>query len=232
MGSIQYNAALAITGAIKGTSRQKFYQELGLESLLKRQWYRKLCYFFKIFKGQSLEYLFRILHSVSKAYNTRTNDKIPLFSGKHDFFINSFFPSTVIKWNNLYLKMRNSKSFPAFEKSILKFLRPSSNSIFNCHSPKRIKLITRLRLGLSHLCEHKFRHNFQDIPHPICSYGDDIKTTINYLLHCPNYLDERRTLLDNLQSIGENIHDKNDSQISELLLFGFLQIMMHQIHVF
>ena len=52
------------------------------------------------------------------------------------------------------------------------------------------------------------------------SYGDDIETTIHYLLHCPNYLDERRTLLDDLQSIGENIHDKNDSQISELLLFG------------
>ena len=31
--SIQYNAALAITGAIRGTSREKLYQELGLESL-------------------------------------------------------------------------------------------------------------------------------------------------------------------------------------------------------
>ena len=31
--STQYNAALAITGAIKGTSREKLYQELGLESL-------------------------------------------------------------------------------------------------------------------------------------------------------------------------------------------------------
>ena len=73
------------------------------------------------------------------------------------------------------------------------------NSIFNCHSPNGIKLITRLRLGLSHLREHKFRHNFQDTLNPICSYGDDIETAIHYLLHCPNYLDERRTLLDNLQ---------------------------------
>ena len=29
--SVQYNAALAITGAIRGTSREKFYQELGFE---------------------------------------------------------------------------------------------------------------------------------------------------------------------------------------------------------
>ena len=97
MESIQYNAALAITGAVRGTSREKLYQELGLESLRKRRWYRKLCYFFKIFKGQSPEYLFRIPPSVSKAYKTRTNDKIPLFSGKQNFFMNSFFPSSVIE---------------------------------------------------------------------------------------------------------------------------------------
>ena len=106
MESIQCNAALAITGAIRGTSREKLNQELGLESLRKRRWYRKLCYFLKIFNGQSPEYLFRLLSSVSKAYNIRTNDKIPLFSGKHNFFINSFFPSTVIECNNLDLKIR------------------------------------------------------------------------------------------------------------------------------
>ena len=31
--SVQYNAALAITGAIQGTSREKLYKELGLETL-------------------------------------------------------------------------------------------------------------------------------------------------------------------------------------------------------
>ena len=36
--SVQYNAALAITGAIRGTSRDKLYKELGLESLQSRRW--------------------------------------------------------------------------------------------------------------------------------------------------------------------------------------------------
>ena len=102
----------------------------------------------------------------------------------------------------------------------MKFIRQSSNSIFNFHSPKGIKLITRLSLGLRLIREHKFRHNLQDALNPICSCDDDIEITITYLLHCPNYFDERRTLLDNLQSIEENIHDKNGFQISELLLFG------------
>ena len=137
------------------------------------------------------------------------------------FFINFFFWSTLIEWNYLDLKIRNSKTFSTFKKSILKFIRPSSSSIFNCHSPKGIKLIPRLRLSLSHLREHKFWCNFQDTLNPICSCEDDIEITIHYLLYCPNYLDERRTLLDNLQSVGGNIHDKNNSQISKLLLFGF-----------
>ena len=42
--TIQCNAALAITGAIRGTSREKVYSELGLESLQDRRWYRKLCF--------------------------------------------------------------------------------------------------------------------------------------------------------------------------------------------
>ena len=31
--SVQYNAALAIAGAIRGSLRERFYQELGLESI-------------------------------------------------------------------------------------------------------------------------------------------------------------------------------------------------------
>ena len=39
-----YNACIAITGAIRGTSKKKIYQELGLESLASRRWFRKLCF--------------------------------------------------------------------------------------------------------------------------------------------------------------------------------------------
>ena len=45
---IQWNAALAITGTIKGTSQNKLYSELGFESLKFRRWFRKLCTFLKI----------------------------------------------------------------------------------------------------------------------------------------------------------------------------------------
>ena len=50
LDSVQYNAALAITGAIRGSSREKLYQELGLEPLKSWQWYQKSYLFFKLKK--------------------------------------------------------------------------------------------------------------------------------------------------------------------------------------
>ena len=46
--SVQYKVALAITGTTQGTPRDKMYQELGLESLKSRRWYKRLNCMFKI----------------------------------------------------------------------------------------------------------------------------------------------------------------------------------------
>ena len=67
------------------------------------------------------------------------------------------------------------ESFSIFKKNLLKFIRPSQNSIFNCHNPKGVKLLTRLKLDLSHLRDHKFKHNFQDSLSPICNCGTAVE---------------------------------------------------------
>ena len=59
--SAQYNAALAITGAIRGTNTEKLYQELGLESLQNRRKLRRLSLFYKIYKDQSPLYLHNLI---------------------------------------------------------------------------------------------------------------------------------------------------------------------------
>ena len=92
METIQYNAALAITGAIIGSSREKLYQELGLETLQQRRWYRKLCCFYKILKSQSPKFLYSIIPIHNMSYRTRQCNKIPAINMKHDFFRNTFFP--------------------------------------------------------------------------------------------------------------------------------------------
>ena len=130
MESIQYIAALAITGAIRGSSKEKLYQELGFESLQQRRWYRKLCYFFKLIKSKSPKYLFNNIPTVRSIYRTRNIDNIPQFNVRHTFFRNSYFPSIVTEWNNLDKSIRNSESFSIFKKNILEFIQPSPNSIF------------------------------------------------------------------------------------------------------
>ena len=147
--SIQCNAAIAITGAIRGTSREKLYHELGFESPLSRRWYRKVCCFYKVFKTQSPRYLFEV--TAKRAYSTRNNGKLAHFKVKHNYFKSSFFPSTLIEWNKLDLNIRNSESHTSFKNKVLKFIRPSENTIFLCNNPKGIQLVKTLRIGLSHL---------------------------------------------------------------------------------
>ena len=99
--SIQYNAALAVTGALRDSFRETLYQELGLESLKQRRWFRKLCYFFKVTKNQSPKYLFDKIPTTRTAYRTRNNiGNIPRFNVKHNYFKNSFSPFSVTEWNN------------------------------------------------------------------------------------------------------------------------------------
>ena len=108
--SIQYNACSAITRAIRGTSTEKIYRELGLESLQLRRWYRKLCLFYKVFKNEHPKYLFNLIPVKRTPYATRPVGNIPLIKTKHNFFKNSFFPSAIIEWNNLDPNLRNSTS--------------------------------------------------------------------------------------------------------------------------
>ena len=137
--SIRYNACLALSGAIRGSSREKPYHELGLESLKRRRWYRKICLFYKIFKENKPVYLFNLIPTKSSNYNTRNTDNITLFHTKHNFFKNSFFPSTVIEWNRLDPNLRSVTSLSVFKKNLLKFIRLSPNSVFNFHNCKGIK---------------------------------------------------------------------------------------------
>ena len=79
MESIQYNAALAITSAVRGTCRKKYFQELGFEPLQQRRWYKKICCFSKIINNESPRKIPNSLH--------KNQEISPNFVQKiHDFF--------------------------------------------------------------------------------------------------------------------------------------------------
>ena len=97
--SLQYSAAIAITGAIRGTSSEKLLQEIGLETLTSRRRLRKLCLFYKLIKEQSPAYLFQLIPENKVLYTTRTVQKrqIPFFKTKTKIFKNSFFPAVILE---------------------------------------------------------------------------------------------------------------------------------------
>ena len=66
--SVQYNAVLAITGAIRGTPKGKLYQELGLESLRNRRWLRRMSYLYKIVSTKFPAYLYDLIPSLQRSH--------------------------------------------------------------------------------------------------------------------------------------------------------------------
>ena len=145
---------------------------------------------------------------------------ILIIKTKQNVLKNYFFPSAIIKWNNLDPNLRNSKSISVFKKKILNFIQPSPNSFCDCHNPKGIKLITILRLGLSHLREHKFKHSFPDTRNPLRNSVQCIDSATHFLLHCPFFINEGRTLLSTIRSLDSKLLDCTDYDLTQTLLFG------------
>ena len=76
-----------------------------------------------------------------------------------------------------------------------------------------------MRLGLSNLADHKFRHDFQDCLNPICSCGQEIETISHFLLHYLNYRCARKILFEKNNVNDSNILQQNDLSIAKDLLF-------------
>ena len=107
------------------------------------------------------------------------------------------------------------------EKKNLSFIMSSPNSTFSCHHSKGIKLLSRLRLGLSHLRKHKFKYSFQNSLNLFCSCGKgEVETVSHYLLHCSNYSEEWLALLNTVKNIGMSISQQSDSRFASVLFIG------------
>ena len=80
--------------------------------------------------------------------------------------------------------------------------------------------MTRLRLGLSHLREYKFNHNFQNCINPFCICGMDMESTSPFLLHCALFDDKRITFVNPLSKINCKLMETNESFLTATPLLG------------
>ena len=71
--SVQYSAAITITGTWRGTSREKLYCELGWESLHARRWSSRLFMLYEIINNLLPEYFSESIPKLNESNNTLRN---------------------------------------------------------------------------------------------------------------------------------------------------------------
>ena len=120
-----------------------------------------------------------------------------------------FFPSTLNDWFKLDENIRNSESIAIFKSRLLSFIRTVQSNIYHIFDPKGLKFLTRLRLGLSHLNEHKFRHNFMET-----------EDSSHYFLHCQHLFNHRIDLKNSVKSVIINFESMTDNRKRDILLYG------------
>ena len=220
--AFQYNACLAITGCFRGTSREKLYSELGLESLADRRFIRRMVFFYKIVNKLAPQYLYDYLPTQNVvSANLRSRPPIRPLAFRTERYRNSFFPFCISQWNKLDSHIRNLPSISSFKQAITNFLKPKPSLIFGVQNIQGVVYLNRLRVGFSHLREHKFRHGFLDTLDPFCNCRtNSIETTEHFLLHCSNFINERHILFDNLRNLNICIFPLSSFHICKLLIYG------------
>ena len=124
---IQYQAALAITGAWQGTSRSKIYDELGWKTLSDRRKCRRVLQIHKIINNNTLSYLKEKLPpSVREMFSGNIRTTFHAIICKTNRYMNSFFPDAIASWN-LFMEIFNYKdvsSIDIIKKDIISLIRP------------------------------------------------------------------------------------------------------------
>ena len=127
--STQYSAALAVSGAWRGTSRQKLYDELGWESLYQKRWYRRMTRFYKLRSTRSPLYLYNL---IPPERDLKYNLRMPYDYDQHiertTRFSHTYFQNCISEWNRLDVSMRSSQTISEFKRKLLKLIRPPKKS--------------------------------------------------------------------------------------------------------
>ena len=146
----QYSAALAVTGAWRGSSRQRLYDKLGWESLYDRGWYPRLCHFFVVKKQRPSQSLVtEILNEHRLTYNPRNPRTCDQNIGRTNRFANTHFQNALMECNKLNNEVKHIVSVAQFKKKLLSAIRPVGNSIYNTLDILGVRYFTKLRLQRS-----------------------------------------------------------------------------------
>ena len=222
--STQYQAALAITGAWRGSNTSKLYEELGWESLTDRRWYRRLLQLYKIIHDFSPSYLKEFIPPQRRTLYGRHRSLLHEIRCRTSTFMNSFFPDTIRSWNQIGNEFTSIMPISQFKNSLISLIRPNKKSIFRIHNYAGISKIFQLRLGLSDLKSHKRCHNFADTQSDVCACNVEAETSIHFFCRCSLFATQRISLVDSVSVVlAENnlpINTLHKKDLVKIYLYG------------
>ena len=220
---IQYQAALAISGAWRGSSRSKLYEELGWESLSDRRLSRRLLQIHKIVSNNTPSYLKDKLPPHRRPLYSQTNgNTFREFKCKTFRYMYSFFPHAISSWNIIIADFDEIPSIGILKKHVNSLFRPAVKSIFGIHDPAGLRYLFQLRVSLSPLRSHKRQHNFDTPETCLCNQG--VENTNHFLFSCPFYATQRATLTTIALKILQKYNLVNIGNQLELYLYGHRSI--------
>ena len=107
----------------------------------------------------------------------------------------------LLEWNRLDQDIRQSNSLAIFKRRLFSIIRPPAKSVFGIQNPRGLSILPQLRVGLSRLNFHKFKHNFNDTTSPLCPINYGVEDREHSFLLCHMYDDIRRDLLNGVNAI-------------------------------
>ena len=224
IGSTQYQAALAVSGAWKGSNTSKLYEELGWGSLTDRRWYRRLLQFYKIINDLEPSYLKDIIPPLRRSLYGHPRHVFNEFRCHSFTFMHSFFPDSIKSWNNIGREFTSLSPISKFKEALLSVIRPAKKSVFAIHNPTGIKKLFQLRVGLTQLKSHRKNHNFLDTPSDLCICNFESENTELFFCRCPLFSIPRLILVDTVSNIlsQKNIHltNLNMKDLVKIYLYG------------
>ena len=97
-----------------------------------------------------------------------------------------------MKWKKLDHSIKELPTLASFKEKLLVLSHPTAKSVYGIHDPVGLSYLTQLRVSLSKLNLHKFKHNFRDALDAICPSNDGFENEEHFLLLCPSFDTQRR----------------------------------------
>ena len=135
-------------------------------------------------------------------------------------YSNTYFQNCPKEWNRLDISVPSSQTISELKKKLIQIVRPVKRSFLNVHDLYGVKLLIWLRVEFSDLRSHRYNHNFH-CTESSCFCQTGVEDNEHFLLHCPRFSTQHKTLLDLVSNlVGTDIMCLSSKELCTLLLYG------------